>query len=72
MPLLIGACLMAFDARGDRRDRDDGSQCLARGSGTPQLFDVASRAEIMMFAHQLLESENLSDVRSPNAWGCVR
>jgi peptidoglycan/xylan/chitin deacetylase (PgdA/CDA1 family) len=30
---------------------------------TPQLFDVASRAQIMSFAHQLLESENLSDVQ---------
>jgi peptidoglycan/xylan/chitin deacetylase (PgdA/CDA1 family) len=64
MPLLIGACLLAFNvqaATGEiaTMDRSVWPEVLE----TPQLFDVASRAQIMSFAHQLLESENLSDVQ---------
>ncbi|MDE1196247.1 MAG: polysaccharide deacetylase family protein [Pseudomonas sp.] len=64
MPLLIGACLLAFNAQAATgeiatMDRSVWPEVLE----TPQLFDVASRAQIMSFAHQLLESENLSDVQ---------
>jgi peptidoglycan/xylan/chitin deacetylase (PgdA/CDA1 family) len=62
--LLIGACLLAFNAQaatGDiaTMDRSVWPEVL----DTPQLFDVASRAEILSFAHQLLQSESLSDVQ---------
>jgi peptidoglycan/xylan/chitin deacetylase (PgdA/CDA1 family) len=62
MLLLIGACLLSVNAQaatGDiaTLDRTVWPEALE----TPQLFDVASRAEILSFAHQLLESENLSD-----------
>jgi peptidoglycan/xylan/chitin deacetylase (PgdA/CDA1 family) len=64
MPLLIGACLLAFNAQAATgeiatMDRSVWPEVLE----TPQLFDVASRAQIMSFAHQVLESENLSDVQ---------
>lgn len=64
MPLLIGACLLAFNAQAATgeiatMDRSVWPEVLE----TPQLFDVASRAQIMSFAHQLLESESLSDVQ---------
>ena len=64
MPLLIGACLLAFNAQAATGeiatlDRSVWPEVLE----TPQLFDVASRAEILSFAHQLLESENISDIQ---------
>jgi peptidoglycan/xylan/chitin deacetylase (PgdA/CDA1 family) len=64
MPLLIGACLLAFNAQAATgeiatMDRSVWPEVLE----TPQLFDVASRAEILSFAHQLLESENISDIQ---------
>ncbi len=62
MLLLIGACLLGINAQAATGeiatlDRNVWPEVLE----TPQLFDVASRAEILSFAHQLLESENLSD-----------
>jgi peptidoglycan/xylan/chitin deacetylase (PgdA/CDA1 family) len=64
MLLLIGACVLGLNAQaatGDiaMLDRTVWPEALE----TPQLFDVASRAQILSFAHQLLESENLSDVQ---------
>ncbi len=64
MLLLIGACLLGLNAQaatGDiaMLDRSVWPEALE----TPQLFDVASRAQILSFAHQLLESENLSDAQ---------
>ncbi len=64
MLLLIGACLVGLNAQaatGDiaTLDRSVWPEALE----TPQLFDVASRAQILSFAHQLLESENLSDAQ---------
>jgi hypothetical protein len=40
--------------------------------GSPTLFDVASRAEILMFARVLLASEALDEPRWPSAWACAR
>lgn len=64
MLLMIGACLLGLNAQaatGDiaMLDRTVWPEALE----TPQLFDVASRAQILSFAHQLLESENLSDAQ---------
>lgn len=64
MLLLIGACLLGLNAQaatGDiaMLDRSVWPEALE----TPELFDVASRAQILSFAHQLLESENLSDAQ---------
>ncbi|RAU47118.1 polysaccharide deacetylase family protein [Pseudomonas sp. RIT412] len=36
---------------------------------TPQLFDVASRAQILSFAHQLIESEGLGDTQLADRLG---
>jgi hypothetical protein len=38
----------------------------------PTLFDVASRAEILMFARVLLASEALDDLHWRSAWACAR
>ena len=70
MLLLIGACLLGLNAQaatGDiaTLDRSVWPEVL----DTPQLFDVASRAQILSFAHQLLESENLSDVQLADRLG---
>lgn len=70
MLLLIGACLLGLNAQaatGDiaMLDRSVWPEVL----DTPQLFDVASRAEILNFAHQLLESENLNDVQLADRLG---
>ncbi len=58
--LLIAACLLGLNVHAApvdvaTLDRSVWPEALI----TPQLFDVASRAEILGFAHQLLESENL-------------
>ena len=68
--LLIGACLLSLNAQaatGDIAtiDRSVWPEVL----DTPQLFDVASRAEILSFAHQLLESESLSDLQLADRLG---
>jgi peptidoglycan/xylan/chitin deacetylase (PgdA/CDA1 family) len=68
--LLIGACVLAFNAHGATGDiatldRSVWPEVLE----TPQLFDVASRAQILSFAHQLLESENLSDLQLADRLG---
>jgi peptidoglycan/xylan/chitin deacetylase (PgdA/CDA1 family) len=60
--LLIAACLVGLNAEAApvevaTLDRSVWPEAVV----TPQLFDVASRAEILSFAHQLLESENLSE-----------
>ncbi|TDV69857.1 peptidoglycan/xylan/chitin deacetylase (PgdA/CDA1 family) [Pseudomonas sp. LP_7_YM] len=70
MLLLIGACLLGLNAQaatGDIAtiDRSVWPEVLE----TPQLFDVASRAEILSFAHQLLQSENLSDIQLADRLG---
>lgn len=62
--LLIVACLVGLTAQAApisvaTLDRSVWPETLS----TPLLFDVASRAEILGFAHQLLESENLSEVQ---------
>jgi len=62
--LLIAACLVGLTAQAApievaTLDRSVWPETLS----TPQLFDVASRAEILGFAHQLLESENLSEAQ---------
>jgi len=64
MLVLIGACLLGLNAQAATGeiatlDRAVWPEALE----TPQLFDVASRAQILSFAHQLLESENLSDAQ---------
>ena len=62
--LLIGACLLGFQAQGAPGDMATLDRSFwPEALETPQLFDVASRAEILSFAHQLLESENLSDAQ---------
>ncbi|MEQ7918026.1 polysaccharide deacetylase family protein [Xanthomonas sp. WHRI 1810A] len=60
--LLIAACLVGLTAQAApvevaTLDRSVWPEALV----TPQLFDVASRAEILGFAHQLLESEQLEE-----------
>lgn len=57
--LLLLACMLCLNARAAPVD----VASLDRGTwpeklGSPALFDVASRAEILMFAHSLLASEN--------------
>lgn len=68
--LLIGACLMGLNAHaatGDIAiiDRSVWPEAL----DTPQLFDVASRAQILSFAHQLFESEGLGDTQLADRLG---
>jgi peptidoglycan/xylan/chitin deacetylase (PgdA/CDA1 family) len=70
MLLLIGACVLALNAQAATGeiatlDRSVWPEALE----TPQLFDVASRAQILSFAHQLLESENLSDLQLADRLG---
>ena len=70
MLLLIGACVLALNAQAATGeiatlDRSVWPEALE----SPQLFDVASRAQILSFAHQLLESENLSDVQLADRLG---
>jgi len=70
MLLLIGACVLALNtqaATGEIATLDRG--VWPEALETPQLFDVASRAQILSFAHQLLESENLSDVQLADRLG---
>lgn len=60
--LLIAACFVGLTAQAApldvaTLDRSVWPESLV----TPQLFDVASRAEILGFAHLLLESENLEE-----------
>ena len=57
--LFLSACLLCLNAQAAPVD----VASLDRGTwpeklGSPALFDVASRAEILMFAHSLLASEN--------------
>lgn len=60
--LLIAACLVGLTAQAAPVDVATLDRSVWPESlGTAQLFDVASRAEILGFAHQLLESENLSE-----------
>jgi peptidoglycan/xylan/chitin deacetylase (PgdA/CDA1 family) len=70
MLLLIGACVLALNAQaatGEIATLDRG--VWPEALETPQLFDVASRAQILSFAHQMLESENLSDVQLADRLG---
>lgn len=60
--LSLSACLLCLSAQAAPVD----VASLDRGTwpeqfSTPALFDVASRAEILMFAHSLLASEALDD-----------
>ena len=57
--LLLSACLLCLNAQAAPVD----VASLDRGTwpeklSSPALFDVASRAEILMFAHSLLASES--------------
>ena len=62
LALLLSACLLCLNAQAAPVD----VASLDRGTwpeklASPALFDVASRAEILMFAHGLLASEALDD-----------
>ena len=62
LALLLSACLLCLNAQAAPVD----VASLDRGTWpekltSPALFDVASRAEILMFAHGLLASEALDD-----------
>ena len=60
--LLLSACLLCLNVQAAPMD----VASLDRGTwpeklGSPALFDVASRAEILMFAHSLIASEALDE-----------